>query len=489
MNTILKLSSRQYSLNLKIVNVKENTMPVNSFDDYPMSWKPVLDKESNTPLYIELADILKTDILEGRLTPGTKLPPQRELADYLDIHLSTITRAFKLCEQRGLICSVVGRGTFISSDAAALGMLPLHQALDKVIEMGAILPDPDIELQVTDYLKDIINEPDFYKLLQYAPPTYDSLLIKAAVKWFSYYGIASSKDNILFSSGSQNAIYAILSALFQPGDKIATSYVTYPGLKVAANSLGIQVIPLPLFDSEITAKSLDYVVKNHDVKGFYLIPDFNNPSSELMNTNTRKEIAAFCTERKLPFIEDCIYSLFVPKPLPPISFYAPEYGIVIGSTSKILSPGLRLAVIHTPAQYYSQIASTLYSIIITPPALMMQLFARIINNGRFNRIRELKIKDVETRNKLFDSICKDIQSTGNKHCPIRWISLPDKKNLNPSEAEEDLLNKGIQVFSAPRFVVGNSEIPKAIRVSLISEHNTESYKKGLMLLNDYINQL
>ncbi len=64
-----------------------------------------------------------------------------------------------------------------------------------------------------------------------------------------------------------------------------------------------------------------------------------------------------------------------------------------------------------------------------------------------------------------------------------------KKALNPSEAEEDLLNKGIQVFSAPRFVVGNSEIPKAIRVSLISEHNTESYKKGLKLLNDYISQL
>ena len=56
-------------------------MPVNSFDNYPMSWKPVLDKESSTPLYIELADTLKNDILEGRLSPGTKLPPQRELAD------------------------------------------------------------------------------------------------------------------------------------------------------------------------------------------------------------------------------------------------------------------------------------------------------------------------------------------------------------------------------------------------------------------------
>ncbi|MGN1172054.1 MAG: GntR family transcriptional regulator, partial [Lachnospiraceae bacterium] len=58
-------------------------MPVNSFDNYPMSWKPIIDRNSKTPLYIALADTLKKDILEGRLAPGTKLPPQRELADFL----------------------------------------------------------------------------------------------------------------------------------------------------------------------------------------------------------------------------------------------------------------------------------------------------------------------------------------------------------------------------------------------------------------------
>ena len=64
-------------------------MPVNSFENYPMSWKPVIDRNSDTPLYISLADTLKNDILEGRLTPGTKLPPQRELADYLEA-ISTV---------------------------------------------------------------------------------------------------------------------------------------------------------------------------------------------------------------------------------------------------------------------------------------------------------------------------------------------------------------------------------------------------------------
>ena len=460
-------------------------MPVNSFDDYPMSWKPVIDRNSKTPLYIALADALKADILEGRLAPGTKLPPQRELADFLDIHLSTITRAFKICEQRGLVCSIIGRGTFISSDAAVQGMLTIREASDKIVEMGAILPKPDVEEIITNYLKEMISEPDFFKLMQYAPVKYDKLQTQAGIRWFEYYGLKSGADNILFSSGSQNGIYAILSALFDFGDKIATTPVTYPGLKIAANSLGIQVVPLPLFDNKITVESLDYVVKNHDVKGFYFIPYFNNPSGELMDVKTRKAIADYCNTNRLPFMEDSIYSLFLPKPLPPISSFSPEYGIMIASVSKILSPGLRLAVLHIPSQYYQRVATTLYAIIITPPALMMQLFTRLINLGKFDKIRALRIQDVVERNKLFDRICPTVKSSGDIYCPLRWTFIPEGKEVNPTILEKDLLKMGIQLYSAERFVVGNYSVPQAVRISLISEHDPEKYEAGLEMINRY----
>ena len=68
-------------------------MPFNRFDNYPMSWRPVLPK-GNAPLYRLLAQQLEQDIASGNLLPGTKLPPQRELADFLDINLSTVSRAF-----------------------------------------------------------------------------------------------------------------------------------------------------------------------------------------------------------------------------------------------------------------------------------------------------------------------------------------------------------------------------------------------------------
>ena len=72
-------------------------MPVNSFENYPMSWKPDKTKLER-PYYLSIATMLEQDIINGSLPANTKLPPQRELADFLDLNLSTITRAYKICE-------------------------------------------------------------------------------------------------------------------------------------------------------------------------------------------------------------------------------------------------------------------------------------------------------------------------------------------------------------------------------------------------------
>lgn len=60
-----------------------------------MSWKPTMDK-TRKPIYKALARQLQQDILTGVLLPGTKLPSQPELADFLDLNLSTVSKAFKM---------------------------------------------------------------------------------------------------------------------------------------------------------------------------------------------------------------------------------------------------------------------------------------------------------------------------------------------------------------------------------------------------------
>ena len=88
-------------------------MPVNSFSDFQLSWVPDKNKLKR-PYYLTLANALEADIVSGKLAAGTQLPPQRELADYLDLNFTTVTQAYNLCRERQLIYGVTGRGTFVS---------------------------------------------------------------------------------------------------------------------------------------------------------------------------------------------------------------------------------------------------------------------------------------------------------------------------------------------------------------------------------------
>ena len=77
-----------------------------TFDHLPLTWKPCI-VATHKPFYLALAEKLEWDIKNGVLLPGTTLPPQRELAYFLDVNVSTISRAFKICTQKGLLSGTV----------------------------------------------------------------------------------------------------------------------------------------------------------------------------------------------------------------------------------------------------------------------------------------------------------------------------------------------------------------------------------------------
>ena len=142
-------------------------MPVNSFDNYPMSWKPDLSNITG-PKYIALAQLLEGDIHSGKLKAGTKLPPQRELADFLDLNLSTITRAYKVCELKGLLYAVTGRGTFVSSGVHSADTF--IEKKNRYIEMGMIKPVYETNGLVLEAAQSVLGHADAVGLFEYNSP-------------------------------------------------------------------------------------------------------------------------------------------------------------------------------------------------------------------------------------------------------------------------------------------------------------------------------
>ena len=90
------------------------------------NWLPELEPGKG-PLYLQLADRIETDIAGGILAPGTKLPPQRNLAFDIGVTIGTVGRAYNLIRERGLVSGEVGRGTYVTDHkVASLVQAPPH---------------------------------------------------------------------------------------------------------------------------------------------------------------------------------------------------------------------------------------------------------------------------------------------------------------------------------------------------------------------------
>ena len=114
-------------------------MPVNNYDNYPMTWKPII-KPIAMPIYKQLIAQLVQDVKTRVLNPGDKMPPQRELADFLDVNLTTITRVYKRGEELGILSARVGKGTFISFDVNVDEQLLYNDQYQNIIQMATIYP-------------------------------------------------------------------------------------------------------------------------------------------------------------------------------------------------------------------------------------------------------------------------------------------------------------------------------------------------------------
>lgn len=461
-------------------------MPINSFDDYPMSWKPDIEKCMG-PLYKTIAQQLENDVREGVLTPGTRLPPQRELADFLDINVSTVSRAFKLCEQKGIICSTVGNGTFVASDAAADPFLLSEKNLSDIIEMGPVFPSKNSNGIIAAQMEKMIAKPDFPELFQYGRINGTLWQKDTAAKLIRRAGYDVKSSQVLLANGAQNAIIAVLAGLFRAGDVIGTCEFTYPGIKTAANMLGIRLYPIPSCDDEeITAENLLYACKNGNIKGVYIIPDMHNPTTHTLSETSRNAIADIARREHLIVIEDAIHSLLYDTPRIPIAARVPERTIYISSLSKVISPGLRMAFLAVPESCRQKLTEALYNMNISVPPMMAELVCRMIVSGDARKIIEEHRNENRQRNTIVDRYLKNYDVRGVPEGIMRWLILPS--HITGESFAASAYQRGVHVYGAECFAVGNAKSVNAVRLAVAAPGTHEQLADGVQLIKKMLDE-
>lgn len=449
-------------------------MSVNSFDDYPMSWKPTLTR-SGRPIYAELAQQLERDIKSGALLPGTKLPPQRELADFLNINLSTVSRAFKICEDNGLLTGSVGDGTYVSYNSLTRLTDAPHE---EMIRLDAMTPETLEQSELVSILRRMLAEPGHERLFQYdlAHPNWQR---EAACRLLRRAGCNASADRILTAGGGQNAIAAIFAALLRRGDKLGVDPLTYPGVKSAAKLFGVQLVPIEQEDGCMSEAGIRYAVKNDGVRALFIMPDYQNPTAHVMSTEQRQMIARAAVESDLLIIEDGICKL-LSDDLSSVHDLAPENTIFTLSLSKTISPALKTAYIVAPERFSGPLDDALYSINLSQSALLSELGARLIASDNLEPLLARRAEGIEKRNNLVDIILKDFTVRGDNHALSRWLVLPE--GMNGAQFEREAAKRGVCVYGSEHFAVGKS-IPEAgARLAICAPNSLDELEKALSIV-------
>ena len=367
-------------------------------------WCPDLTS-SDAPRYIAIADGIAADLSSGRLSPGDRLPAQRQLAKILGLDFTTVARGYTEARRRGLLSSQVGSGTFVTDPNGrnAEARLEAGPTRDCPPDFSMNLPpEPDdrelIAKMKTGYgaLSD-----DLMPLLRYQNPETSGQDQLAAARWLEGTGLAPEPTQILFASGAQAALSHILAITPAPGARIACEDITYPGIRSLAAQHGLELIGLETDDDGVLPDSLRSAAGSGRLKALYLNPTLQNPTTKTIPYSRRKEIAACAMSCGIEILEDDAYGQLCRKAPLPLAAIAPASTWYIGSLSKTLGAGLRLAYVLAPntgARW--QFSRAVRTSLVMPSPIMTALASRWIEDGTAFRLLDQIRSESAARQKL-----------------------------------------------------------------------------------------
>ena len=175
------------------------------------------------------------------------------------------------------------------------------------------------------------------------------------------YGISVNEENILITSGSQQALDLIGKVFINPGDLILVEEPTYLGALQAWNAYGAEYVTVPMDENGMVTDALENALRS-GVKFIYVLPNFQNPTGVTLSLERRQKLIEIADQYGVPIIEDDPYGQlrYEGENLPSIVSMDNEYRrngdneyrgnvIYLSTFSKTLAPGLRLAWVIAPS--------------------------------------------------------------------------------------------------------------------------------------------
>ncbi|MEV7512526.1 PLP-dependent aminotransferase family protein [Streptomyces sp. NPDC089922] len=322
------------------------------------------------PGYRSLADALRTLVLDGRIALHVRLPAERELAEAVGASRATVTGAYDLLRESGYVRSRRGSGTWTELPEG-------HRPVGAHALVGAggysADGDPGIDLAIAAMgapegaLADALARaaprlPEAARTPGYHPFGLPDLRTAVAER-FTRRGLPTRPEQILVTSGAQQAFTLVVSLLCGPGDRVVTENPTYANALDALRHARLRTGSIAVSDSGWDMEIAESTLRQTVPRLAYTIPDFHNPTGALMPPEQRLRLLAATRRTGTWLVVDetiADIALDVPAP-PPLASLAPRGGadhvVTIGSLSKTHWGGLRVGWIRATAKMITELTA------------------------------------------------------------------------------------------------------------------------------------
>jgi DNA-binding transcriptional MocR family regulator len=429
---------------------------------------------------MRIVDALAADIASGRLVRGQQIPTHRALARALGLDLTTVTRAYGEARRRGLLEAQVGRGTFVSETTArAAGDIPFRVKIDLSMNMPPQPLEAGLDVRIAQGFKAIQSESSFSAFLPYQRAGGSDDEREVAARWLRVRVPGASADRLLIYPGSQAILFNALLWLTSPGDVVLTEALTFPGMKAAAEKLGVRLVGVAMDQQGILPDALRAACKAHRPKAVYLIPTLHNPTTATLSPERRKIIADIIRKSKTILIEDDAYGLLEPA-VSPIANLIPERTYLAVGLSKCIAPALRVSYLLVPDAAAEQaMRSNLQATTQMPPPLMVALVTHWLRTGIADKIILAIRNEAAGRQQIARKLLKGFSYAARPSGHHLWLLLP--RHWSREDFRAHVLRQGLAVVADDAFAVGHAPA-QAVRVSLGAARNRAELAQALQFL-------
>ncbi|MDX3614686.1 PLP-dependent aminotransferase family protein [Streptomyces europaeiscabiei] len=355
--------------------------------------------------------------------------------------------------------AAVGGGVAVPGFAervTAVGGSPVRDILavtsrPEVVNFAGGLPAPELfdAEGIAAAYRDVLAE-SAGRALQYATTEGEPTLRAALAARYGARGLPTGADGVLVTTGSQQALSLLATALLEPGDVALVEEPCYLAALQAFRFAGARVVAVPGDAHGVDPAALEELVVRNRPKLFYTVPTFQNPTGRTLPAERRAAVASVAARRGLWIVEDDPYGelRFEGDRVPWIATYpgAEDRTALLGSFSKVMAPGMRLGWLRAPAELRRACAVAKQAADLHTPTVNQLAAARYLADRDLDaHVVRVAGAYRERRDTMLDGLAEALPEGSTWNRPeggmFLWARLPssyDTTVLLPRVVEQDV---------------------------------------------------